>query len=78
MRFKRGDRVYVVDNTNSDTKAGVTGVFKRIAKDQIGSGLCIIKRDDGHGWSDGKSIGWNVKIKSLALLSERFEYEIDA
>lgn len=76
MRFKRGDRVYVVDNTNSDTEAGITGIFKRVSRynDKLG----VIKRDDGHGWADGRSIGWNVKIKSLALLSEKFDYEMDA
>ncbi len=76
MRFKRGDKVYVVDNTNTDTPAGVTGTFKRYYKGY--STLCVIKRDDGEGWTDGRSIGWRVKVASIGLLSEKFDYEMDA
>lgn len=76
MRFKKGDRVYVVDRTNCDTPPGVSGVFKRFSKDS--PGMCVIKRDDGRGWGDGRSKGWSVKIASLGLLSEKFDYEMDA
>ena len=74
-KFKRGDRVIVSNEMNSDTPVGMTGVFKRY--NSTFPGRCVIIRDDGGGWLDGDTKGWSVAVDSLAIY-EDIGYEMDA
>ena len=76
-KFKKGDRVVCI-NGGGDTRTGTTGIVKRYGNDIMKKLFVIIKRDDGKGWPDGKSLGWSVCEDYLEKDEDYVGYEVDA